>query len=490
MKELKEKLKYDKKGITLIALVITIIVLLILAGVTIATLTGDNGILSRAAEAKNKTEEAQEKEGLELTVTSSQMKDGNTLEITKSNLEDEIRNQFGNNKDFTVTDNEDGSFLVNMNDTKRMYYIDENGKIIDQSKMLKISTADGLKSFRDDVNNGNTYEGWYVYLANDIALNINEEWEPIGLYPMENSSPDDESNKPFKGIFDGCGYEIDGIYINTTNKVQGLFGLVIAGKILNLGIADNCSITGGISTAGVVSYLYDGSKIVNCYNKAKINTQTDNNLIAGVAGQCIKNSSISTCYNTGEINGQGETSGGICGQIRDNSIIKNCYNSGKVMSKNGRCGGIVGAASTSSTILSCYNNAEIYSSKVECGGIVGRNVSVNISDCYNTGTIIGESDTVGGICGTNEYATISNCYNIGNINASNTNQKGGIIGNSIMGFYKNCYYLDGTTNSSLMYDGIQIKTSQELKGLYLTLGSEYKFDSNNINNGYPILQWQ
>lgn len=42
MKKSKEELKYAKKGITLIALVITIIVLLILAGVTIATLTGDN----------------------------------------------------------------------------------------------------------------------------------------------------------------------------------------------------------------------------------------------------------------------------------------------------------------------------------------------------------------------------------------------------------------------------------------------------------------
>ena len=51
-----------EKGITLIALVITIIVLLILAGVTIATLTGDNGILTRATEAKNKTEQAQKDE--------------------------------------------------------------------------------------------------------------------------------------------------------------------------------------------------------------------------------------------------------------------------------------------------------------------------------------------------------------------------------------------------------------------------------------------
>lgn len=50
------------RGITLIALIITIIVLLILAGVTIATLTGPNGILTQAQEAKRKTEEAAQNE--------------------------------------------------------------------------------------------------------------------------------------------------------------------------------------------------------------------------------------------------------------------------------------------------------------------------------------------------------------------------------------------------------------------------------------------
>ena len=53
---------YEKSGITLIGLVVTIIVLLILAGVSIATLTGENGILTRAQEAKNKTEQAQKDE--------------------------------------------------------------------------------------------------------------------------------------------------------------------------------------------------------------------------------------------------------------------------------------------------------------------------------------------------------------------------------------------------------------------------------------------
>ena len=56
------KTKKNTRGITLIALVITIIVLLILAGITIAALSGDNGILTRAKEAKEKTELSQKEE--------------------------------------------------------------------------------------------------------------------------------------------------------------------------------------------------------------------------------------------------------------------------------------------------------------------------------------------------------------------------------------------------------------------------------------------
>ncbi len=51
-----------EKGITLIALVITIIVLLILAGVSIAMLTGENGIITQAQKAKENTEQAAKNE--------------------------------------------------------------------------------------------------------------------------------------------------------------------------------------------------------------------------------------------------------------------------------------------------------------------------------------------------------------------------------------------------------------------------------------------
>ena len=54
MLEKKEKQMIKNKGITLIALVITIIVLLILAGITIASITGENGILRKNRECSRK----------------------------------------------------------------------------------------------------------------------------------------------------------------------------------------------------------------------------------------------------------------------------------------------------------------------------------------------------------------------------------------------------------------------------------------------------
>ena len=95
MQKLKEKLKYGKKGITLIALVITIIVLLILAGVTIATLTSENGILVRAREAREKTKQANAEEQVELAIQASIGTDG------KINIED-LNKKFELYKEFNI----------------------------------------------------------------------------------------------------------------------------------------------------------------------------------------------------------------------------------------------------------------------------------------------------------------------------------------------------------------------------------------------------
>ena len=56
------KVKQNNKGITLIALVVTIVVLLILAGITITALFGDNGLITRAKIADQKTQEGAQKD--------------------------------------------------------------------------------------------------------------------------------------------------------------------------------------------------------------------------------------------------------------------------------------------------------------------------------------------------------------------------------------------------------------------------------------------
>ncbi len=73
MKLKRKKERKLQKGITLIALVITIIVLLILAGVSTATLTGDNGILTKAQTAKEETQKASEEEQIKLAAMNAAM---------------------------------------------------------------------------------------------------------------------------------------------------------------------------------------------------------------------------------------------------------------------------------------------------------------------------------------------------------------------------------------------------------------------------------
>ena len=86
---MKTKIKNDMKGITLIALVITIIVLLILAGISIAMLTGQNGILTQSQNAKEQTENSNNWEQVKLAVTAGKLEN-----ITKgTDLNTAIQNE-------------------------------------------------------------------------------------------------------------------------------------------------------------------------------------------------------------------------------------------------------------------------------------------------------------------------------------------------------------------------------------------------------------
>ena len=116
-KKLIKKGKNNNKGITLIALVITIIVLLILAGVSIATLTGDNGLLNKAGEAKEQTEVAEVKDRAQLDILdwqADQLKDNND-----ATLNDDIVKGILDGKDYISGFNEE--------DLENIKVITENG---------------------------------------------------------------------------------------------------------------------------------------------------------------------------------------------------------------------------------------------------------------------------------------------------------------------------------------------------------------------------
>ena len=78
------------KGITLIALVVTIIVILILSGISLSILTGNNGILSKTQEAKEKTAEAQNIEIISMALYEKQIDDNFNSNENKRTLENYI----------------------------------------------------------------------------------------------------------------------------------------------------------------------------------------------------------------------------------------------------------------------------------------------------------------------------------------------------------------------------------------------------------------
>lgn len=131
MQKLINKINNKEKGITLIALVITIVILLILAGVSIAMLTGDNGIITRANEASEKTKYAGAKEAVEVEIAGSLDNKGKyDANIAKANLE--------KNLGATVILNPDGTLDV--------YHGGYHFKVSADGKVTSIEKEEGTET--------------------------------------------------------------------------------------------------------------------------------------------------------------------------------------------------------------------------------------------------------------------------------------------------------------------------------------------------------
>lgn len=125
---LEKNRRKNSKGITLIALVVTIVVLLILAAISISTLYGDNGLIYKARESKENTEIGKEKEQIRLAVAAA-LNYNETPRLTEERLAEELTKNIGErNKDYTLV-KEGDKFKITYVDSKRSYTVDADGKI-------------------------------------------------------------------------------------------------------------------------------------------------------------------------------------------------------------------------------------------------------------------------------------------------------------------------------------------------------------------------
>ena len=110
-------------GITLISLVVTIIVLLILAGISINMLSGENSILKQATNSKKAMDEGEEIDKIELSYMAEK-----TNQLGRNVKGSGLQSEISKYADAEVYDNGDGTFYVLYKDSQNCYYVDKNGK--------------------------------------------------------------------------------------------------------------------------------------------------------------------------------------------------------------------------------------------------------------------------------------------------------------------------------------------------------------------------
>ncbi len=520
-----------QEGVTLIALVITIIILIILAGVAINALVGENGMIMQAQRAKEETEISEQKEGIVLALAAARISDRQYQKITLQGLQKAIDEQFSANMAKVFTNGSDG-FIIQF--SNREYEV--NGNMVLQIKKVTdknpgelagvgteespylIESIEDLIWFAKDVTEGNRYEGKFVRLQESLNFNAdssyvnskrkgfcgyrNELKESLtsgeGFLPIGTADNIQQNNYSFWGVLDGNGKSISNLYMNkhvsdNVNDVRiGLFGNNY-GIIKNLAICD-CNINASLnSTAqntimvgGIVGYNY--GIIEKSYVDGKLSAEGKGIAqcrVAGIAGQVGKS------------------------EMLESGMIRNSYNKANVICKGNnvnRAGGIVANAMKETKVEYCYNLGQIQvigNGISEAGGICASSLEQFLcNNVYNCGNVTIKEETgnngttAGGIIGNLNTSTLNNAHNIGKvvIESPNTFYLGGIVGfNNKAEQIAEVYYLASTASKgigNLSDNTIRVESKENMKSINSILGVNFKDDSHYINNGYPILDWQ
>lgn len=445
------------KGITLIALVITIIIILILAGVTISKISSNN-MFEKSQEAKSKTEEAEYEQTIRLAI-----KEKNITDYTET--PETLYSVLSRNKDIRGVEKTDDENIVYVQYKDQIWTVYTSEVIIKEKidiwdgtvdnsgfsgegtseNPYQINSAKQLAYLAQEVNKGTSYNSKYLKL--NISVDLNKlVWTTIGGNVKESTSVSDvSSSSMFDGILNGDGHSVYNLNAKYEDSEGiGLFGaLGQNGKISNLSIKSG-EIEGRLLVGSICGVNY--GTIENCNNSATVTAKSYNgedvngNYSGGITGYNETTGNIVNCSNSGNItstNGNSSWNGGWAAGIAgySNGNISDCNNSGEINTKHYRAGGIVGTFQKG-TIKNCTNSGKVYSGWRGAGGIVGLcGDGGKIYDCKNTGDISSNTDEAGGIAGSvdgdinnnSSYSILKNCTNDGKVQ---TNQKnlGGIAG--------------------------------------------------------------
>lgn len=401
----------------------------------------------------------------------------------------------------------------------------EPGK--DASGVYQIGTAEELAWLAAEINkSSNNSQSYSAVLTADIDLGY-RPWTPIGCYV------DWQNNHPYRGVFDGQGHTVSGLYVTAlSNGYAGLFGYTSGSTtIKNLTVEGEIRLEDVSTTAkhigGIVGEA--NAKLERCVSRVRISAAgfgtRDTCAVGGIAGKlsgamtdCRFEGSIDiTCKRGGAYISGGV--GGLAGNAAGGALTR-CVNTGAVtVDKGTGVGGIAGITSREVTFTQCANTGHISNDttavlssgekpKGGTGGIlgVGKSGNVSISLCYNTGTVSGTT-IVGGILGGeagdygtsisngNPSLTVENCYNAGLLDVgSRTNRIGSLVGFPIAGQYRDGLYVLGSSSRQakgwFSSQGECITVLDTLTAAAINRTGDMVDSIAQLNSGCPLFMWQ
>ena len=240
-----------EKGITLIALVVTIVVLLILAGVSISMITGENGIITQAQDAKLVTERASLREKLQLVAVEEIDRD--SLEIFKSlgyvGEDNVVKVEAIPYLQLTTgkgTNGKDMYGIILQDDKYQLLCIDKNGDVIEVGEVGQKVEEDPFLYTQADIDETLKYFKWRI---EEVTEELKEQ----------RGYSDDTVGKKVAIIYD----TVKDYYIYYTGEVFPINKIVIPNTIEDSDFVDIKLSFNGIANVNTIIYLNDYGMFIN-----------------------------------------------------------------------------------------------------------------------------------------------------------------------------------------------------------------------------------